>query len=79
MAEGDQNGESPNAAPESEKGGGLRGILIAAGFTLLGGIIGVLGKGYYDLKLSIQNLPQNWKSRRRKSTPTSNWRRRNSN
>ena len=51
MAEGDQNGESPNAAPESEKGGGLRGILIAAGFTLLGGIIGVLGKGYYDLKI----------------------------
>jgi hypothetical protein len=49
MAEGDQNAEAPNTAPKPEKSGGWRGILITAAFTLLGGIIGVLGKGYYDL------------------------------
>jgi hypothetical protein len=56
MAEDDQKGEGPKAGPESEKSGGLRGILITAAFTLLGGIIGVLGKGYYDLAVEKEKI-----------------------
>jgi hypothetical protein len=38
----------------SEKPGTLRGIILTAAFTLLGGIIGVLGKGCYDLAIEKQ-------------------------
>jgi len=37
-----------------EKSGTLKGVIITAAFTLLGGIIGVLGKGYYDLAIERQ-------------------------
>jgi len=46
--------ESRGSNEASEKPGGLRGIMITAAFTLLGGVIGVLGKGCYDLAIEKQ-------------------------
>jgi len=37
--------------PAEGKFGSLKTTIVAASFTLLGGIIGVLGKGYYDLRI----------------------------
>src|SRR5690348_2742730 len=37
--------------PAEGKSGSLKTTIIAAVFTLIGGIIGVLGKGYYDLRI----------------------------
>src|SRR5258708_11398831 len=37
-----------------EKPGTLKGIIITAAFTFLGGLIGVLGKGCYDLAIEKQ-------------------------
>jgi hypothetical protein len=38
----------------SQKPGTLSGIIVTAAFTLLGGMIGVLGKGCYDLAIEKQ-------------------------
>jgi hypothetical protein len=41
--------ETSKAETETEKSGGLRGILIPSVFTFLGAVVGVMGRGYYDL------------------------------
>jgi hypothetical protein len=52
MAEAESNGGGDEKT--REKPGTLRQVIITAAFTLLGGIIGVLGKGYYDLAIEKQ-------------------------
>jgi hypothetical protein len=42
--------ENPEKGGGTEKSGGIRGILITSGFTLLGAILGVLGTGYFNLQ-----------------------------
>jgi uncharacterized membrane protein YdfJ with MMPL/SSD domain len=50
--------EAEKPGGESEKSGsGIKGILVSAAFTLLGAIIGVVGKGVFE---------NSWRDRKRR-------------
>ena len=51
----------------SGKSGDVKVVIISAIFTLIGGLIGVLGKGCYDLRIAADNSKSALKIEERKS------------
>jgi hypothetical protein len=57
-ADAELNLDAKTTTPSGERSGGIKAVLITAGFTFLGTLVGIVGKGFFDQRLEHEKSVQ---------------------